>query len=60
MLRVCDFNEWLWGRKSLWPEEKKEEPAVQRREVIDIPDDVFCKCGVDANYGLVPSVLGVG
>ena len=61
MFRKCRFKEWLWGPKSFWPEEAKEDSKEKKEEVITIEDEpTLCKCGVEAHYGLVPSELGIG
>jgi hypothetical protein len=58
----CRFKEWLYGPKSHWPEpekEKEEVPEWKKKKRTIKPPEV-CKCGVEANYGLVPSGLGIG
>ena len=53
---LCKFSEYDYGPKSYLPEstnkkgkEKAEYVAPERK----------CRCGVAANYGLVPSELGI-
>ncbi|CAO2047495.1 unnamed protein product [Urochloa humidicola] len=54
---LCDFSEYVYGPKSYWPEpvEKKAKEKVR----LTAPER-NCHCGVVANYGLVPSELGIG
>lgn len=55
-MRKCHFREWLWGPKSHWPEEQQKK---KRKTIVPAPP-VMCKGGVEAQYGLVPSELGIG
>ncbi|CAN6216147.1 unnamed protein product [Urochloa humidicola] len=54
---LCDFSEYVYGPKSYWrePVEKKAKEKVRL-----IAPERNCHCGVVANYGLVPSELGIG
>jgi hypothetical protein len=50
----------LYGPLSHWPEpEVKGKEKNQWAEELKF-DQVLCKCGIEAKYGLVPSELGVG
>ncbi|CAO2173255.1 unnamed protein product [Urochloa humidicola] len=55
---VCDFSEYNYGPKSYWPDEETEKMKKPRE--ISPPPKTLCDCGVEANYGLVPSELGIG
>jgi hypothetical protein len=59
----CCFKEWLYGPKNQWPEppkQKEKEKEKKKQSVIYRSPVVMCKCGVESNYGLVPSGLGIG
>ena len=56
----CRFKEWLYGPKNQWPKEPPKEKEKKKETVIFKAPPVMCECGVKANYGLVPSELGVG
>jgi hypothetical protein len=53
----CHFKEWLYGPKNHWSKPKAKENKKERI-IIEAPP-VMCECGVKANYGLVPSELGI-
>jgi hypothetical protein len=56
----CHFKELLYGPKNQWPEPPKQKEKEKKKEsVIYISPAVMCKCGVESNYGLVPSGLGI-
>ena len=55
----CCFKEWLYGPNNQWPEPPKAKEKKNERIIIEAPP-VMCKCGVKANYSLVPSELGIG
>jgi hypothetical protein len=58
----CLFKEWLYGPKNQWPEppkQKKKEKEKKKERLIYREPLVMCKCGVQSNYGLVPSGLGI-
>ncbi|CAN6162326.1 unnamed protein product [Urochloa humidicola] len=54
---LCDLSEYLYGPKSYWPE-PVEEKGKEKVRLIALERN--CLCGVVANYGLVPSELGIG
>jgi hypothetical protein len=57
------LKEWLYGPRNPWPEppkEKEKEKEKKKESVIYRSPAVMCKCGVESNYGLVPSGLGIG
>jgi len=47
----------VYGPKSYWPEPTEKE---KQDEVIMPSTEMKCRCGVLANYGLIPSELGIG
>ena len=49
------FQEFLYGPRPRWPKREKDNVYAPRGRV-----QRQCPCGVPANYGLVPSQLGVG
>ena len=51
----CWWSEYLCGPKSHWPEKRKDVVVAQRSHVVGT-----CPYGVQTNYGLVHSELGVG
>jgi hypothetical protein len=55
----CCFKEWLYGPKNQWPKPPQAKEKKKERVIFKAPP-VMCKCGVKANYDLVPSELGVG
>ena len=55
----CHFNEWLYGHKNQWPEPPKAKEKRKERLIYKAPP-VKCEYVVKSNYGLVPSVLGIG
>jgi hypothetical protein len=58
---MCTFKEWLWGPKSHWTVAKEKVKEKENKEkLIYIKPSVMCECGVQSNYGLVPSSLGIG
>jgi hypothetical protein len=66
-LPKCFFREWLWGPKSHWPKEgedpkeaEKEEKRKKWRQKYAERSKILCECLVEAKYGLVPSLLGIG
>ena len=55
----CHFKKWLYGSKNQWPEPLKAKEKKKKMIITEAPP-VMCECGVKANYGLVPSELGIG
>jgi hypothetical protein len=57
----CHFKEWLYDPKNHWlePAKAKEKEKKKERVIFKAPP-VMYECGVKANYGLVPSELGIG
>jgi hypothetical protein len=44
-----------------WPElPKQKEKEKKKQRLIYRAPPVMCKCGVQSNFGLVPSGLGIG
>jgi hypothetical protein len=58
-MEKCRFKEWLYGPENQWPEPPKAKEKKKERVIFKAPP-VTCECGVKANYGLVPSELGIG
>jgi hypothetical protein len=58
-MEKCRFKEWLYGLKNQWPKPPKTKEKKKERVIFKAPP-VMCECGVKANYGLVPSELGIG
>ena len=56
----CRFKEWLYGPKNKWPEEPPKAKQKKKERLIYKAPPVKCECGVNSNYGLVPSELGIG
>lgn len=59
---LCDFQEYIYGPKSLWPsmEEVEEFNAGTKKWPCDTRPPYLCKCGIEARRGVVPSELGYG
>ncbi|TVU34630.1 hypothetical protein EJB05_16471 [Eragrostis curvula] len=63
--RLCDFQEYVYGRKSHWPVNELEDLLQQYINGKEpLPCDKYppklCPCGVPAREGVVPSELGDG
>jgi hypothetical protein len=58
---VCDFNEFVYGPRSHWPEELKILLSMNSDDLPyhHTPHPLY-KCGVPARKGVVPSELGYG
>ena len=59
-MEKCRFKELLYGPKNQWPEEPPKAKEKKKDRIIIEAHPVLFECGVKANYGLVPSVLGIG
>ncbi|KAF8684388.1 hypothetical protein HU200_044280 [Digitaria exilis] len=55
---LCSFSEYDYGPKSYWPVD--EEGSKKKEKERCIAPDRLCYCGIKANYGVVPSELGIG
>ena len=56
----CHFKEWLYGPKNKWPEEPPKAKQKKKERLIYKAPPIKYECGVNSNYGLVHSELGIG
>ena len=50
----------MYGPKNKWPEEPPKAKQKKKERLIYKAPPVKCECGVNSNYGLVSSELGIG
>ena len=55
----CRFKKWLYGPKNKWAEEPPKAKQKKKERLIYKAPPVKCECGVNSNYGLVPSELEI-
>ncbi|KAF8751986.1 hypothetical protein HU200_011987 [Digitaria exilis] len=55
---LCSFSEYDYGPKSYWPVDEEGSKKKEKERCIAL--DRLCYCGIKANYGVVPSELGIG
>lgn len=60
--RGCDFQEWIYGPKSHYPDpdELPDDVLYGKKLPCESSPPLLCQCGVPARRGVVPSELGYG